>query len=93
MEKLPEKELGLEKEVTGITKRIGEILRDLESINDRGVEFTCPACLRTLQKCGKRIKPNSIVLQRFVCPDCRSLGRKHNYFLDIDVMNCIRRSP
>jgi transposase-like protein len=59
-----------------------EILKDLESINDMPMN-ECPLCFRSLQKYGKKVGSNSVLFQRFVCPNCRSMGRKYNYFLDI----------
>jgi len=65
---------------------ISEMLRDVERAFDANTGFICPSCPRTLQKYGKKVRSNSVILQRFVCPDCKRSGRKHNYFIDSNMM-------
>lgn len=66
--------------------KTAEILKDLESLNDIPMDIECPLCFRSLQKYGKKVGANSVLFQRFVCPNCRSVGRKYNYFLDIKAI-------
>jgi transposase-like protein len=80
-------------ETTQDKNTVREILKDLESISESSMEIECPLCFRSLQRYGRKVGPKSMLFQRFVCPDCRSAGRKYNYFLDIAAMkDCAQRS-
>lgn len=82
----PTDETGRKDKPARYTRIVSEILKDLESINDLSLGIACPLCFRSLQRYGKKVGLNSVLLQRFVCPECRSAGRKYNYFLDIKAM-------
>jgi uncharacterized protein with PIN domain len=58
---------------------------DVKATNARTeMRYACPMCKTPLQKYGKRVVSNSVVMQRLVCPICRKEGRSpHNFFTDI----------